>query len=389
MLRSEEMNFLIQALLSVSKPADREISKSKVPMKSTDREVYDEQNAHLGMRGPPEDAPPEEPRSQLRHGYHYRIVFEETATPVWAATILSDAFVVLRDCVTALKYIHKSGYVYQDISAGNVFYYEGRGLIGDLEYAKEMATDGTHQTRTGTLDFMAIEVMEQEYLYRPQQGSSHIIEEDIDEWLRVERLREYLKAMRNAPRLPFVQNEGHDIESSWWIAIYILFYNADETLSKEEIKNCQYSRQVWTRRIFPGAFNMSARELFFKTVEHFVDGVAWLPSSYELAVASLLILRDVLNAYYVAFEKDFPNLNIEAFSELHDEAISGFNACVKHTSGIKIASYKVLGRRHQQKLSQPVFTPPPSDVAKPAPNVPGQTPPTQQRTLKDVPENPE
>ncbi|KAL5476495.1 hypothetical protein ACEPAI_3352 [Sanghuangporus weigelae] len=174
------------------------------------------------------------------------IVFEETATPVWAVTSLSDAFIVLRDCVTALKYIHKSGYVHRDISAGNVFYYEGRGLIGDLEYAKEVATDGTHQMRTGTPDFKAVEVMRQEFLYRPQQGSSQIIEEDIDEWLRGERLQEHLKAVRNALRLPFVQNEGHDIESSWWIAIYILFFNADETLSKEEIKNCQHSRQVWT-----------------------------------------------------------------------------------------------------------------------------------------------
>ncbi|KAL5485717.1 hypothetical protein ACEPAI_6758 [Sanghuangporus weigelae] len=384
MMRGSDLSFEKSFKLSVSKSADREISKSIAPMQSTDREVYDEQNAHLGTR-----APPEEPRSELRHRIHYRIVFEETATPVWAVTRLSDAFIVLRDCVTALKYIHKSGYVHRDISAGNVFYYEGRGLIGDLEYAKEMATDGTHQMRTGTPDFMAIEVMRQEYLYQPQQDSSQIRKGNTDERFRDERLQEYLKAMRNVPKLPFVQNEGHDVESSWWIAIYILFFNADETLSKEEIKNCRHSRQVWTQRIFPGALNIAAREHFFRLKAHAVDGVAWLPSSYELAVASLLILRDVLNACYVAFEKDFPNLNIEAFSELHDEAISGFNACVKHTSGIKIASYKVLGRRHQQKLSQPVFTPPPSDTAEPAPNVPGQTSPTQQRTLKDVPENPQ
>ncbi|KAL5536944.1 hypothetical protein ACEPAF_767 [Sanghuangporus sanghuang] len=320
MMRGSDLSIEKSFKLSVSKSADKKISKSVAPTKLADREVHDERNAHLENR-----ALPEEPRSELHHSCHYRIVFEETATPIWAVTNLSDAFIVLQDCVTSLKYIHKSGYVHRDISAGNVFYSESRGLIGDLEYAKDMSTDGTHLMRTGTPDFMAVEVMRQEYLYQPQQGSSRIRKGFTNERLPNERLQERLKAMRNIPRLPFVQNEGHDIESSWWIAIHILF-NADETLSKEVIRNRQHSRQVWMRRIFPGAFNI-AREHFFTIERHVADGVAWLPSSYELAVAGLLILRDTLNDCYVAFEKDFPNLNTEAFSELHDEAISVFNAC--------------------------------------------------------------
>jgi len=38
----------------------------------------------------------------------------------------------------ALKWMHLCGYVHRDISVGNILLYEGRGLLMDLEYSKQV-----------------------------------------------------------------------------------------------------------------------------------------------------------------------------------------------------------------------------------------------------------
>ena len=45
------------------------------------------------------------------------------------------------DWFIALKWIHGAGWVHRDLSVGNLYLYEGRGLIGDFEYAKRKNTD--------------------------------------------------------------------------------------------------------------------------------------------------------------------------------------------------------------------------------------------------------
>lgn len=40
------------------------------------------------------------------------------------------------------------GWVHRDISSGNVYYYEGRGIVGDFEYAKPINSGQRSETRT-------------------------------------------------------------------------------------------------------------------------------------------------------------------------------------------------------------------------------------------------
>lgn len=42
---------------------------------------------------------------------------------------------------------HGSGWVHRDISAANVYLYEGRGILGDLEFAKNTADNSQHELR--------------------------------------------------------------------------------------------------------------------------------------------------------------------------------------------------------------------------------------------------
>ena len=96
---------------------------------------------------------------------HYRVAFEEVAINIHHLTNLSDVFVVLRDAVKgvffspcaleivsyqslAITPIHKSGWVHRDLSADNLYFYNGRGLIGDLEYAKRKTEETSHYLHT-------------------------------------------------------------------------------------------------------------------------------------------------------------------------------------------------------------------------------------------------
>jgi hypothetical protein len=46
------------------------------------------------------------------------------------------------------RLFHGSGWVHRDISVGNVYLYKGRGVLGDLEFAKNTADRSQHELRT-------------------------------------------------------------------------------------------------------------------------------------------------------------------------------------------------------------------------------------------------
>ncbi|KAF5379622.1 hypothetical protein D9757_009220 [Collybiopsis confluens] len=76
----------------------------------------------------------------LRSKYHYRIVFEEHGTDLYALDI-----------------IHTSGWVHRDISCGKVYWLHDlvkgpRGIIGDFEYAKRCDDQTEHEKRTVETD---------------------------------------------------------------------------------------------------------------------------------------------------------------------------------------------------------------------------------------------
>jgi hypothetical protein len=98
------------------------------------------------------------------HRYHYRLVLKETATPVryldnleHAITAYCDAFAgewfnspadhqFIHRGRTVIAFLSDCGWIHRDISPENVYYYNGRGIVGGFEYAKEIdfgAGDGS------------------------------------------------------------------------------------------------------------------------------------------------------------------------------------------------------------------------------------------------------
>ena len=50
--------------------------------------------------------------------------------------------------IAVFRFLHGSGWVHRDVSVGNMYLYEGRGVLGDLEFAKNMADTSQHEVRT-------------------------------------------------------------------------------------------------------------------------------------------------------------------------------------------------------------------------------------------------
>ncbi|KAF8731102.1 Fungal specific transcription factor domain, partial [Rhizoctonia solani] len=162
--------------------------------------------------------------------YHYRIVFQEIGTPVQELRVFSKVFTAIQGGWEGLHAIHLSGKVHRDVSSGNVMLVPAmgtlaeRGVVLDLEYAKDIHDTSTpHDVRTGTRAFMAteVEVMTHHRYFeitRSQDVSASI---DLDEWIKQSTLWSSNLPMQ-AP--PFRHNPLHDMESFWWLCVWMMFY---------------------------------------------------------------------------------------------------------------------------------------------------------------------
>ncbi|KAF5386314.1 hypothetical protein D9757_008612 [Collybiopsis confluens] len=163
------------------------------------------------------------PTLTLRSKYHYRIVFEEHGTDLYSEMSLHNVFKTLSDLVDALEIIHRSGWVHRDISCGNVYCLHDpvnrpRGIVGDFEYAKRCDDQVEHEKRTGTSEFMAYEAASQRYRY-------------------LDRHARLTSGLGLSGQAKFAHNPLHDLESLWWILLYIILHKDDSATPAQNPQN--------------------------------------------------------------------------------------------------------------------------------------------------------
>ncbi|KAH9848208.1 hypothetical protein C2E23DRAFT_463649 [Lenzites betulinus] len=134
------------------------------------------------------------------------VVYKEVCCALHDLKDLHDVIQALLDCLWAVQILFLIGWIHCDISSGNVLFYNGRGILGDLEYAKkfDLSVGGHSDPRTGTPSFMAVELQTRTSLYRPPvsfaQGDPSPLE----------------------PSPPVTRhNFQHDVESFFWILLWV------------------------------------------------------------------------------------------------------------------------------------------------------------------------
>ena len=217
--------------------------------------------------------------------------------------------------LTALEIMHMLGYVHRDVSAGNILFWEDRGILSDLESAKKTTDLSTHEVRTvcllpcrvlhtprslfhnkGTNQYESVEVRQQRYLFRYKNYDE---DGNYDE---VEVLP------------PFKFNCIHDLESVWWIALWVLFHHAP--VDDKEDRNVQI---LHASQMFPSVGSSMERLDAFvgEGVRDFIKDLAptFRPIAKKLIDAVRLLIR-----CYIAAEKG-PAINETAFNGIHQKLV--------------------------------------------------------------------
>ncbi|KAL5525353.1 hypothetical protein ACEPAF_9223 [Sanghuangporus sanghuang] len=207
------------------------------------------------------------------------------------------SFIALRDAAACLKYLHGSDWVHRDLSVRNLYLYHGRGLVGDLEYARRKTSKAiAHRMRTAGIHFMAAETIQRAYLYRPTPPNR--------------------ASIGPKPQGTFFHND--------------LTYTIWNTVDQEESERRGEEQDIAAGLLFPDSnvVNITERLLCLREPDTFLDRVSWMPEKLEGIKIILDVLRNELIRGYIRFEEKFPMLQMHALQEARDAAEKSFAACV-------------------------------------------------------------
>ncbi|KAL1691205.1 hypothetical protein GGG16DRAFT_125130 [Schizophyllum commune] len=149
---------------------------------------------------------PTEPR------VHHRSVML-LATPLDKIQSVKQAFSTLSDATYGLFILHCLKYCHRDVSPYNIFFLDGHGVLGDFEYTKHAASTEQHLRRTGTPNFMAVEVMTGSFMFDRHTANNRDFIQAIFAIQRADSM----------PEVVWEYSSAHDLESVWWIALWLLF----------------------------------------------------------------------------------------------------------------------------------------------------------------------
>ncbi|KIP01559.1 hypothetical protein PHLGIDRAFT_38259 [Phlebiopsis gigantea 11061_1 CR5-6] len=313
---------------------------------------------------------------------HYRLVYKEVGKTIDQLDSMQDVFKCLYEIVKGLYHMHAAGYVHRDISAGNILVVGGKAKLGDVEYAKEEHDDSGHEVRTGTAFFMATEVAEHDYTHMMtrKQLREHVdlelLDEDSDDSdatpsdheddvlpmlaaadeskpaadsTRLNTIIEEESSphdqdaesqphdvVEEKPEPVFKYNPLHDLESVWWVAVYMWLcsYPAnndpgmDETTWNERLK----AHARLAARVFR---EDSYRKRFFAVERTLTRTLGSLLPSFEAIGRHLEGIRETIMAAYRDAEQDPSAIDFQVAKYAYTDILMSLSAVRKSLAGKK------------------------------------------------------
>jgi hypothetical protein len=146
----------------------------------------------------------------------------------------------------------------------------------------------------GTRDFMSIEVAAREFLFIPRLSDEDVSSGDEDEEMA-------------RTEVPFFPNHLHDLESLWWVAVWVVFFNYFSVGETPPVTSEDTTEQLrLTRRLFPPLLNIGTRRDVFQLDGLFLGAYAELPRNKKATRRTLNFLRQLLIDQYTHIEKGYP-----------------------------------------------------------------------------------
>ncbi|KAG2008988.1 other/FunK1 protein kinase [Coprinopsis cinerea AmutBmut pab1-1] len=152
-----------------------------------------------------------------------RYIYPDVYAPLYDIPTLGEAVDILKQCVLVLQVMFCAGWVHRDISPGNILalWDESKSKwqvkLADLEYAKKFPNTGPDSSsaipKTGTPFFMAVEI----------QGKFHILPPKAQPQYSATGgflVQQYLNQAAALVK-PVVHSPQHDLESIWWIFLWL------------------------------------------------------------------------------------------------------------------------------------------------------------------------
>ncbi|CCM06714.1 uncharacterized protein FIBRA_09004 [Fibroporia radiculosa] len=277
---------------------------------------------HYGDEPPPQDK--HHRYYQYHPKAHYRIVFEEVCDVLHQETSLIPIFSYLSQTALVLQFLHEAGWVHRDLSTGNILIFNGKVKLADFEYAKRLDEQAdAHEIRTGTADFISVEVDRQQYFFTPR-GISWV---EFAARMQAENgnlqslCQESLK-----PKVVFRYNPMHDFESLWWISVYVLFNKQVVMVNEKSPPSHDYRRQrTWAAGVFYGLnARQSALSAGNTDFQYAIETLCPDLRSFGVVVD---LLRDDLLKRYINIEADLSHLPSRAAAgEIPQHFFAGFGA---------------------------------------------------------------
>jgi hypothetical protein len=172
------------------------------------------------------------------------------------------------------------------------------------------------------MHFMSIEVSAQQFLFKPSKKgvSSSVIEQRIE-----------MNEKTTSP-VPFSHNHLHDLESLWWVAVYMVVYNhfskSQPLDDKPPIDLTQLQLRP-ARVLFPPILNSGSRIVCFR--DSFKKECSELPSDKQVICKYLDGLRQLLIQDYEILESSLPqSIDLNSSTNLIYEDFKALLSAVKN-----------------------------------------------------------